>query len=71
MHDRSGDPACAAACQRLLQRVREGWDPDRVAKALAQSNPRRLAIWEKAKAYATSTMDSWDVPPGANVFPMK
>jgi hypothetical protein len=42
-----------------------------VAKALAQSNQRRLAIWEKAKAYAAPTLDSWDVPPAANVFPMK
>jgi hypothetical protein len=71
MHDRSDDPACTAVCQRLLRRVREGWDGERMAKALGQSKERRRAAFEKAKAHATPTTDSWDMPPNTNVFPMK
>ena len=71
LHDRSDDPACAAVCQRLLRRVREGWDAESIAKALAQSTERRRATLEKAKAHATPTTDYWDMPPNANVFPMK
>mgnify|MGYP005841423947 CR=1 FL=1 len=71
MRDRGGDPACAAICQQLLRRVREGWDPDRVARALAQSKERRQAAFAKAKAFATPTADFWDIPPDANVFPIR
>jgi hypothetical protein len=42
-----------------------------IAKALAQSAARGRAILEKAKAHATPTADYWDLPPDANVFPMK
>lgn len=71
MHDRGDDPTCAAVCQRLRRRVLEGWDGQRVAKALAQSKERRRAAFEKATAHATPTTDYWEMPPNANVFPMK
>lgn len=71
MRDRGDDPACAAIRQRLLQRVRVGFDGQRIASALAQSGERRRAMLEKAKAYRTPTIDYWDMPPGVNVFPMK
>lgn len=71
MRDRGDDPTGAAICQRLLRRVREGWDGERVARALAQSGERRRAVFAKAKSHATPTADSWDMPRGANVFPMK
>jgi choline-sulfatase len=70
MRDRSDDPACADVRQRLLRRVREGWDPESIGKSLAQSAERRRATWEKAKAHATPTADYWDMPPDANVFPL-
>jgi len=71
MRDRSDDPTCAAVGARLLRRVREGWDGDRVAKALAQSDERRRAAFEKARAHATPTSDYWEMPANANVFPMR
>jgi choline-sulfatase len=71
MHDRGGDPACAAVCRRLLRRVGEGWDGNRVAKALAQVAERRQAVLAKAKAFATPQADFWNMPPDANSFPLK
>lgn len=71
IHDRSSDPTCAAVCQRLLQRVAEGWNGDHVAAALAQSAERRRAVLQKAKGYATPTADFWQMPPDANRFPLK
>jgi choline-sulfatase len=71
MRDRSEDPACAEICRRLQQRVREGWDGDRIVKALAQPAERRRAVLTRAKARAKATDDYWDMPPDANVFPMK
>jgi choline-sulfatase len=70
MRDRGDDPSCAAICQRLLRRVDEGWDGGRVVKALAEIDQRRQAAFEKAKAFATPTVDSWDMPPDANAFPL-
>lgn len=71
MHDRAADPACAAVCQRLLARVRAGWDGQRVAQALARCPERSREVLKRARAHATPTADSWDVPPEATVFPLK
>ncbi|MBM3888532.1 MAG: hypothetical protein FJ388_05325 [Verrucomicrobia bacterium] len=71
MNDRRDDPACAAVRERLLRRVREGWDGERMAKAIKQVKERQREAFEKAKAHATPTPDHWDMPPDANVFPMK
>ncbi len=71
MHDRGDDPTCVAVRERLLRRVREGWDAERMVRALTQSKDRRRAAFEKGKSHATPVPDSWDMPPNANVFPMK
>jgi len=71
MNDRRDDPACAAVRERLLRRVREGWNGERTVKAIAQVKQRWKAASEKAGAYTTPTPDYWDMPPDANVFPMK
>jgi choline-sulfatase len=71
LNDRRNDPACAAVRERLLRRIREGWDGERMAKSIAQVRERRQAAFEKAKAHATPTPDYWDMPPDANIFPMK
>ena len=70
MHDRGDDPTCAAICQRCCS-VCMGWDGEPRGPALAQVEERRRAVFAKAKAHAMSTADYWDMPPGANVFPMK
>jgi len=69
-NDRRDDPACADIRQRLLRRVREGWDGERVANALKQVKQRQQTALKKAQAYATPTPDFWEMPPDANVFPM-
>lgn len=71
MNDRRDDPACAAIRERLLQRVRQSWDGDRMAKAVAHVKERRQGVLVRAKAHATAEVDGWDLPPCANVFPMK
>ncbi|MDD4872320.1 MAG: sulfatase-like hydrolase/transferase [Kiritimatiellae bacterium] len=71
MNDRRDDPSCTAIRERLLNRVREGWDGERMAKKIAQSKERRQAAFEKARAHATPIPDYWDMPPDANIFPMK
>ncbi len=71
LHDRAGDPQCATICQRLLQQVRQGWDGQRVADALAQTAERRQQVLGAAKAKATREADFWIMPPRANVFPLK
>lgn len=69
-NDRRDDPSCAEIRERLMGRIREGWDGERVVAALKRSKERQKAALEKAKAWATQGRDSWEMPPDANVFPM-
>lgn len=68
-NDRRDDPSCADVRQRLMARARENWDGARTASALERAIERRKAVLQKAKA--TPERDFWEIPPDANVFPMK
>lgn len=69
MNDRRADPSCAPVRERLLRRVREGWDSQRIVTAMKLVKERQQAAFKKARA--TPTPDYWEMPPDANVFPMK
>jgi len=68
-NDRRDDPSCADVRQRLMARAREGWDGARTLAALERTDQRRKAVLQKARA--TPGQDFWEMPPDANVFPMK
>ena len=55
MNDRRDDPACAAVRERLLRRVRDGWDGQRIGERHRAVQATRQAAFEKAKAHATPT----------------
>lgn len=70
MHDLRDDPAHAEVLGRLHRRVLDGWDGDRIERAMADIETRRKEIVARAEKYRTPEPDGWDMPPGCNVFPM-
>jgi choline-sulfatase len=67
--DRAGDPACAAVRERLLARVRAGWDGDRIEAELKRRAEGRALIRRWAGRVPHDLSDFWQAPPGCNVFP--
>jgi len=68
-NDLGTDPAHAAVRQELLERVHEGWSPERIKARVKRvvSDYPILAAW--GKAVRPPDPDHWVPPPGSNIFP--
>ncbi|OGG56034.1 MAG: hypothetical protein A3F84_16065 [Candidatus Handelsmanbacteria bacterium RIFCSPLOWO2_12_FULL_64_10] len=70
LHDLRDDPAHAGILRQLHRRVLDGWEGDRIERAMADLDARRKEIVARAEKYRTPEQDFWDMPPDCNVFPM-
>jgi choline-sulfatase len=67
-NDLRDDPNCADVLSRLHRRVQEGWDGERIATAAADIDTRRKEQYATAEPFRTPVKDSWEMPPGCNLF---
>ncbi len=67
--DRAGDPGCAEVRERLLARVRAGWDGDWIEAELKRRSEGRALVRRWAGRVAHDLSDFWQAPSGCNVFP--
>ena len=63
LRDRSPDPACAAVRDRLMRRLYEDWDPQRIAAEAADGEASYRAIARWGRAVRPDDPDRLDVPP--------
>jgi choline-sulfatase len=70
LHDLRDDPAHAEVLRQFHRRVLDGWDGDRIERAMADLDARRREAHARAERFRTPEQDFWDMPPDCNVFPM-
>jgi len=65
-NDRSHDPACAAIRDRLLARVRDGWNPERIAQAVRERRMDKNIIHQWARTVGPHDEFRWQLDPALN-----
>lgn len=68
-NDRAADPGCQGIRDRLMARVREGWNADRMERSIAavMRDIPPIAAW--GRAVRPESPHVWQAPEGANRFP--
>jgi choline-sulfatase len=65
-NDLSNDPAHAEVCKRLLARVLEGWDPERIARAIRERRMDKNIIDQWARTVGPHDEFRWHLEPALN-----
>jgi choline-sulfatase len=70
MEDLGDDPGHAGVLDRLHRRVLEGWDGERIERAMKDLESTNREILRRAEMHRTPEPDGWDMPEKCNEFPM-
>lgn len=65
-NDRAGDPGCAAIRDRLLARVLDGWDPERIAQRIGERREDKNLIDQWARSVGPPDVFRWHLEPALN-----
>lgn len=69
--DLAEDPAHEETVRRLLAKVLDGWDAERIEREVERLMPDVKVLVEWGRAVKPECPDHWSAPPGSNVFPEK